>query len=72
MTALELEVSSLYGKRIFKDEVKKIIQGLNELHQIKIHLIRDLCVPLRLFDHHRGFEVLGNRIISECKIAKNA
>ena len=55
-----------------KDEVKKIIQWFNELHQIKIHLIRDLCVPLRLFDHHRGFEVLGNRIFSECKIAKNA
>ena len=70
MTALELEVSSLNGSS--KDEVKKIIQWFNELHQIKIHLIRDLCVPLRLFDHHRGFEVLGNRIISECKIAKNA
>ena len=55
-----------------KDEVKKIIEWFSELRQIKIHLIRDLCVLLRLFDHHRGFEVLGNGIISECKIVKNA
>ena len=55
-----------------KDEVKKIIQWFYELHQIKILLIKDLCIQPSivrpsLWATVCGFGILGNGINSECK-----